>query len=79
MLGELTRTLLPKLIQYHPMLVKYEQNDQIHVEKSQECNLLEIKKSNAKKHIGFGGIGVYGQGVLGYGEGVKGEVCLHDY
>ena len=36
------------------MLIKYDENDKIHVENVQERHFLEIKKINVKNHTGFG-------------------------
>ena len=39
---------------YDHILIKYDKNYPIHVEKFQERHFLEIKKSNAKNHTGLG-------------------------
>ena len=48
--------------EYDQILMKYDQNNKIHVENIQERHFLEIKKSNAKKYTGFGLWGDWGIG-----------------
>ena len=39
---------------HDPILMKYDKNEQMHVEQIQERHFLETNKSNAKNHTGLG-------------------------